>query len=257
MNPHKRTINRFRSPESKHVPVYYREDLAHIHHLAYGGYADSCAPGVLSQLEPYLGGTILELGCGSGALTRHLLDSGHRVIATDASTPMLDLARNEMPDADFRPLTLPHDPIPDADAIVSVGHALSYLDSAGDIESSVLSCLHALSAGGLLAVDLLDISYGRALSEPTTHGEAHEDWAIFLTKYPEGPDRFVREVTTFVRSDDGSWRRSDEVHQNTLVDVEALAGRLRDNGLRAEVRAGFGTERPEEGLLVLTVRAPA
>jgi len=38
------------------------------------------------------GGLILELGCGSGALTRHLLAACHRVIATDASPDLLALA---------------------------------------------------------------------------------------------------------------------------------------------------------------------
>ncbi len=71
-------------------------------------------------------GLVVELGCGSGLLTRHLLDGGHRVIATDASPAMLDLARDVASDAEeIRRLTLPDDPIPEADAIVSVGHALS------------------------------------------------------------------------------------------------------------------------------------
>lgn len=79
--------------------------------MAYGDYADTCAPGVISMLEPYRGGIILELGCGSGALTKHLLDNGHQVIATDASSAMLDIARETIPRPDFRPLALPDDPI--------------------------------------------------------------------------------------------------------------------------------------------------
>ncbi|MDQ3210654.1 MAG: class I SAM-dependent methyltransferase [Actinomycetota bacterium] len=50
--------------------------------------------GILRLLEPVREreGLVVELGCGSGLLTRHLLDAGHRVIATDASPSMLDLA---------------------------------------------------------------------------------------------------------------------------------------------------------------------
>ncbi len=66
--------------------------------------------------------------CGSGHLTRHLLKSATGVIATDASPAMLELARRQVPNVeDFRLLVLPDDPIPAADAIVSVGHVLSYL----------------------------------------------------------------------------------------------------------------------------------
>ncbi len=66
-----------------------------MHHLGFGFHADACAPGILALLEPVRdrGGLVLELGCGSGLLTRHLIDAGHRVIATDASSAMLELAR--------------------------------------------------------------------------------------------------------------------------------------------------------------------
>src|SRR4051794_4919685 len=109
---------------------YYRADLALVHHLGFGFHADLCAPGILERLEPVRerNGVVVELGCGSGLLTRVLVDLGHRVIATDASPAMLDLARVHASGAEaFEVLVLPDDPIPSADAIVSIGHAISYL----------------------------------------------------------------------------------------------------------------------------------
>jgi hypothetical protein len=55
---------------------YYRHDLALVHHLGYGFHADACAPGILALLEPVRAreGLVLELGCGSGPLTRHLVE---------------------------------------------------------------------------------------------------------------------------------------------------------------------------------------
>ena len=64
----------------------------------------------------------------AGALTKHLVDAGFSVIATDASPAMLELAAQHVPRAEYRLLTLPDDPIPQADAIVAVGHPLNYLD---------------------------------------------------------------------------------------------------------------------------------
>src|SRR5918997_2770853 len=74
---------------------YYRDDLARVHHLGFGFHADACAPGILALLESVRnrGGLVLELGCGSGLLTRHLVDAGHRVLATDASPAMVELTR--------------------------------------------------------------------------------------------------------------------------------------------------------------------
>ena len=113
---------------------YYRAALAKIHHEGFGFHADACAPGILAHLAPIRerDGLVVEVGCGSGLLTKHLTDAGHRVIATDASPAMLDIARTYAPDAlEHRVVALPDDPLPEADAIVSTGHALSYIDTAG------------------------------------------------------------------------------------------------------------------------------
>jgi SAM-dependent methyltransferase len=91
------------------------------------------------------GKDVLELGCGSGLLTRRLLGAGHRVVATDASPAMLALARGVAGDAEeIRRLTLPDDPIPAADAIVSVGHVLDYLPDAAAIERALVAIAAAL-----------------------------------------------------------------------------------------------------------------
>src|SRR5688500_8795137 len=81
---------------------YYGPDLALVHHRGFGFHADGCAPAILALLEPLLrqDGLVLELGCGSGLLTRHLVDAGHRVIASDASPAMLELAHQTVPDVD-------------------------------------------------------------------------------------------------------------------------------------------------------------
>ena len=78
---------------------YYRADLALVHHLGFGFHADACAPGHPgpARADPARGGLVVELGCGSGLLTRYLVDAGHRVIATDASPAMVDLARPTCP----------------------------------------------------------------------------------------------------------------------------------------------------------------
>jgi 2-polyprenyl-3-methyl-5-hydroxy-6-metoxy-1,4-benzoquinol methylase len=80
---------------------YYRRDLALVHHRGFGFHAQACAPGILALLEPVRAraGLVLELGCGSGLLTRVLAEAGHRVIATDASPAMLELARSYAPGA--------------------------------------------------------------------------------------------------------------------------------------------------------------
>jgi SAM-dependent methyltransferase len=228
-----------------------------VHHLGYAFHADACAPGILALLEPVRGkhGLVLELGCGSGALTRHLVAAGHRVIATDASTAMLDLVRaNVAGTEDVRVVALPDDPIPSCDAIVSTGHALSYVRDEEALERSLAAAAHALRPGGVLALDLCDLRWAEVRRDQRNYGDVGEDWAIVTRYEVPTPARFVRQITTFVRADDGSWRRSDERHDNVLIDTSTVPALLAGHGLDAEVRPSFGDETLPDGLVAVIGR---
>ena len=185
---------------------YYRPDLALVHHLGFGFHADLCAPGILTHLEPVLaaGGTVLELGCGSGLLTRHLVDAGHDVIATDASPAMLELTARHVPEADTRQIVLPSGVLPEADAVVSVGHVLSYLGSEADIERALTAAAGALRPGGVLALDICDLEWGRARRDAGPVGRVGEEWALITEFSTPEPYRFDRAMTSFVRTPDGT-----------------------------------------------------
>jgi len=229
---------------------YYRSDLARVHHLGYGAHADLCAPGILALLEPIRarGGLVLELGCGSGRLTRHLVDAGHRVLATDASPDMLALAREAVPEADLRRLALPDDPLPEADAIVAVGHVLNYLPDEAAIERAWGAIARALRPRGVLALDVCDREYGATRASLPPHAQVTDEWAI-VTRYAlPSPARFVRDITVFVREDGERWRRDDERHENVLLDTSAIPALLARHGVEATVRPSFGTERLPAGM---------
>jgi SAM-dependent methyltransferase len=239
--------------------TYYRPDLARAHHVGYAFHADRCAPGILRLLEPVLarGGTVLELGAGSGHLTRHLLGAGHRVVATDASDAMIDLLTAGLGEAcdtgalDARRVTLPHDPLPPCDAVVSVGHVLSYLDSEAEVRTGLAAAADALRPGGVLAVDLCAPDYHEAQDMSVARSRAGDDWLV-VTRYSRpDPGRFVRHITTFTLEADGRWRRDDEDHTNVLVDPEALRHVLDRHGVTATVARGFGAETLPPGLVTL------
>jgi SAM-dependent methyltransferase len=230
---------------------YYRPDLALVHHLGFGFHADMCAPGILKLLEPVLErqGTVLEFGCGSGLLTRYLVDAGHRVVATDASPAMLKLARETAPGAAaFELLVLPDDPVPAADAIVGIGHPLSYLPDEDSLDRGLAALAEALNPGGLLVTDLCDIEWGRARQDIPSNGRVGEDWAIVTLWSVPTPDRFVRDMTTFLRNEDGTWRRDDEHHDNVLIEVSRVPALLAEHGVDAVVGDSFGDEELPVGL---------
>ena len=234
----------------QHGQPYYRQQLARVHDAGFGFHADACAPGILALLKD-VDGVVLEVGCGSGLLTRHLLDAGHRVIATDASSAMLEIARQKVPEADIRQLRLPDDPLPEATAVVSVGHVLSYLPDKAALEKALVAIAAALRPGGLLAIDLEDLRYGAARAEAPPYVRVEDDWAIFTQFSLPEPAHFVREITTFVRLSDDSWRRDNEVHHNVLVDTSQVPALLADHSVDAEVRSSFGDETLPEGLVAI------
>lgn len=230
---------------------YYQRDLALVHHRGFGAHADMCAPGIIELLQPVRArdGLVVELGCGSGLLTRHLLDAGHRVVATDASPAMLDLAREVAPDAEgIRQLVLPDDPIPPADAIVSVGHVLNYLPDEAAIDRALVAIAGALRPDGVLAIDLCDLEWGAARRDAPGLGRAGDDWAIVTNFSVPAANRFVRDMAIFVRKDDGLWRRDDERHVNVLIDTALVPELLAAHGVEARVAPSFGTERLPTGL---------
>jgi SAM-dependent methyltransferase len=238
---------------------YYRQDLALVHHLGFGFHADRCAPGIIDLLRPVRerDGLVVELGCGSGLLTRHLTDAGHRVLATDASPAMLELARETAPDAeDVRQLVLPDDPVPPADAIVSVGHALNYLPDEAAIDRALVAIAGALRPGGVLAIDLCDLEWGAARQEAPGHGRAGEDWAIVTDFSVPAANRFVREMAIFLRNADGSWRRDDERHENVLIETALVPELLAVEGVEARVARSFGAEQLPTGLYAIIGRRP-
>lgn len=237
--------------------AYYRRDLALVHHLGFASHADLLAPGMLELLEPVRvrHGLVIELGCGSGLLTRHLVEAGHRVVATDASPAMLELARQHAPGAeDIRRLVLPDDRIPPADAIVSVGHVLSYLPDEASVERAVTRVAEALRPDGMLAFDICDLEWGEARRDGPALGRVGDDWAIVTESSVPTPDRFVRRIAVFLRNDDGSWRRDDERHENVLIDTSRLPGVLTEHGVEACRVSSFGGAQLPEGLYVIIGR---
>jgi SAM-dependent methyltransferase len=185
-------------------------------------------------------------------LTRHLLGAGHRVIATDASPAMLELARSHASNVeDLSLLVLPDDPIPTADAIVSVGHVLSYLPDEAAIRRAFGAICRALRPGGILALDICDLKWGQTRRNAPISASVNEEWVLVSRFSVPVPNRFVREMTTFVRGDDGAWRRDDERHDNVLIDSSYVPELLREYGVDATLSASFGDEQQPAGLVTI------
>jgi hypothetical protein len=82
-----------------------------------------------------------------------------------------------------------------------------------------------------------------------------DDWTVITRFSRPSPERFVRDVTTFVREDDGRWRRGNERQVSTLVDTSLVPGWLAGVARRGR-RPGagapaFGVETLPPGLVAV------
>ena len=144
---------------------------------------------------------------------------------------MLDLARHHVPGAhEIRQLVLPLDPLPEADAVVSVGHVLNYLDDEAALEQALVAAARALRPGGVLAVDVCDLEWGASRRDDPVRAKVNDRWAVITETSVPAPNRYVRRITTFLRNDDGCWRRDDERHENVLVEASRVPGGARGGG---------------------------
>jgi SAM-dependent methyltransferase len=170
---------------------------------------------------------------------------------------MLALARDTAPGADVRPLVLPDDPLPECDAVVSVGHVLSYLSDEAAIERALVAVADALRPDGVVALDLCDLRYGELRRKDPNSSRVGDDWAIITRFSLPRPNLFVREIASFLPNEDGTWRRDDERHENVLVDTSTVPALFEEHGIDARVAESFGDERLPDGLVAVVGRKVA
>ena len=137
---------------------------------------------------------------------------------------------------------------------MSVGHVLSYLDDEASVDRALAALAGALRPGGVLAIDLCDLAWGRARQKAPPQVWRDDQWVLVTEFSVPSPNRFVRVMTTFIRNPDGSWRRDDERHDNVLVDTARLPTLLAAHGVEASVVSSFGDETLPVGLVAVVGR---
>jgi SAM-dependent methyltransferase len=232
--------------------VYYQPDLAWVHHSGYAHHVAITSPGILQLLRDAglaSGALVLDVGCGSGLLACELLRAGYAVHGVDASPAMISLAREHALAATFEVVRLPSS-LPEADAVVSTGHVLNYLDTPDHIARALAELARAVRPGGVLAIDLMTERFCEARDIREVHARVEDDWAIVTRFSRPAPRRLDRTITVFRRVGD-LWRRTDEHHRNLTFEADAALRILRERGIDAQSRAGFGAETLPEGLVAL------
>jgi hypothetical protein len=138
--------------------------------------------------------------------------------------------------------------------VVGVGHALNYLDEESQVEEALIALAESLRPGGIMAIDLCDLAWGVSRTNAPPKVWRTDDWVLITEFSTPTPERFIRTMTTFVRQDNGMWRRDDERHDNVLIDTSKVPELLAQHGVEADLSASFGDEQMLAGLVAVVGR---
>ena len=106
----------------------YKDNLAYIHDVGFGFFARGAAPALLEILRQrgLTKGLVVDLGCGSGLWAHALVDADYDVLGIDISAAMIDIARQRVPEGDFRPGSFLQATLPPCEAVTALGEIFNY-----------------------------------------------------------------------------------------------------------------------------------
>lgn len=119
---------------------------------------------------------ILELGCGPGNVTRFLKDRfpESRIVALDLAPQMIEIARTQLPDVDFRVMDVRDiTAIPEKFDAIMCSFCLPFLSKA-DASRLIGDCAGKLKSGGVLYVSTMEGNEEKAGFETTSFSGNHE-----------------------------------------------------------------------------------
>jgi SAM-dependent methyltransferase len=120
-------------------------------------WAEVCEPltqplheATFAALAPLAGLEVLDVGCGTGLAMQLAAGQGARVTGLDAAAPMLDVARERLPDADLRVGDIQE--LPFDDGTFDVVTAFNAVQYAADPVAAVGELARVVQPGGRVAV---------------------------------------------------------------------------------------------------------
>ena len=202
-------------------------------------YKDWCAyvTGLLKE-HGISDGLLLDLGCGTGKLTRLLAAEGYDMIGVDLSEEMLEIAlEHEMEDPkqilylqqDMREFEL----YGTVRAIVSICDSMNYLEDYEDLVQVLRLANNYLDPKGMFIFDL-NTKYKYEQMGETTIAENREEASFIWDNYYD-PEEEINEyeLAIFIPEGEDSdlYRKFEEVHYQRAYDLATICRLLEEAGM--------------------------
>lgn len=193
--------------------------------------------------------TILDLGCGTGTLTRLLSERGYGMIGIDASAEMLRIARERETEEqngilylcqDMRELEL----FGTVGAVISVCDCINYLLEERDVVETFRRVNNYLFPEGLFLFDFNTVHKYKDVIGETVIAENREDCSFIWENYYHAQNRVNEyELTIFVKDDleDDVFLRMRETHYQKGYTLEEMKRFLKQAGMEFVLAADSDT----------------
>jgi len=220
----------------------YGEDLAFVQASGFGGFAAAAIAEVIPKLAARGVTRVIDVGCGAGVTTKALLEAGFETLAVEPSRGLLAFAREAAPGAEFRLGSAYDVELAPCDAVLALGEPLTYHEPDADADALVRGFFRKagrmLRDGGLLIFDVIETDGDPLDGRGWASGP---DWAVLYESREDRSARhLVRTIETFRLAQDGSYRRSAEVHSVRLFDRRAVTTWLEQEGFEVQVDMAYG-----------------
>ena len=193
---------------------------------------------------------VLDIGCGTGAITVPLAHKGYNVIGVDISEDMLSTARQKAERLDLDILFLNQDMrefelYGTVDSVICVCDTINYLNDEIELKQFLKLAYNYLNSGGLLVFDVsTEYKYSEILAD-NNFCDINEN-AAYIWENSFDPDSHVNEylVTFFIENDSGNYERFEELHSLRAFDSAEIIHALEISGfnnIHAYDADGFGT----------------
>ena len=203
-------------------------------------------------------GLVLDLGCGTGKMTRLLAVAGYDMIGIDNSEDMLEIARecqyedmqseteeiqseiaevSQKEDAAGNILYLLQD-MRDFElygtvrAVISICDSMNYILEEDDLLQVFKLVNNYLDPKGIFVFDMnTRYKYATLLGDTTITENREEGSFIWENYFDEEEDINQYDLTLFIREDGDLYRKYEETHFQRVYDLDMVKGLLKEAGM--------------------------
>lgn len=194
-------------------------------------------------------GLLLDLGCGTGKLTRIMAGYGYDMIGVDNSFEMLDIAREAESQEilyllqDMREFEL----YGTVRAIYSACDSLNYILEEADLLTVFRLANNYLDPKGIFIFDMNSLYKYETLLENHTFAESREDGSFIWDNYYDEEEMINEyDLTLFIRcdEDDEVFQRFQEAHYQRAYSLDKIKELLIQSGLEFVAAYDAYTKEP-------------